>query len=413
MGRGGKYALTLVCAFFVLYLCLYPREMIGAVGEGLLLWYQSVLPSLFPFLIVSGVLIEIGAVERLGRALEPVMRPLFRVPGCGAFVLVMGSLSGYPVGARLTAQLRAAGQLTRTEAQRLVSFCNNSGPLFMLGAVGTSVLGSLWAGYFIMATNYIAALALGLLFRFYSPNRLPNHLPRVRNAKAGSAVARTGTGGSKPARQTTQVKPLGQLLGDTVRSSIEVAVQIGGFIMLFSAVLALLRLSGLLGGAGAILRAATGITGISQSFAEAILSGVLEITNGIKLGAAAEASIRQQVGLAGALAAFGGLSIFAQTAAFLAQTDISARVYFFAKLMQAALQAAAGYLLYPLFAGRIAEDIAALKTAVPAMGGQQTPQNPWVWSMLLLAAGLLLLVACALRRKKRAVISTKSRAEKN
>ena len=115
----------LLCA---LALCCWPREVSAAVREGLQLCYNVILPSLFPFFILSSLVISLGLAGYLGRLLEPVMRPLFRVGGPCAAVLALGFVGGYPVGARAALTLYEEGQCTKTEAERLLAFCNNSGP---------------------------------------------------------------------------------------------------------------------------------------------------------------------------------------------------------------------------------------------------------------------------------------------
>lgn len=116
-------------------LIAFPQDSVNASIRGLDMWWKIVFPSLLPFFIVSEMLIGFGVVKFIGVLLEPLMRPLFRVPGVGGFVWAMGMASGYPAGAKLTARLRQEGQLTKIEAERLVTFTNCSNPLFIFGAV--------------------------------------------------------------------------------------------------------------------------------------------------------------------------------------------------------------------------------------------------------------------------------------
>ncbi|MCL2462174.1 MAG: sporulation integral membrane protein YlbJ, partial [Defluviitaleaceae bacterium] len=135
--------------------------MIGASAGGLKLWLDVVFPSLFPFMAGVNVLMELGAVETLGRAMGPVMRVLFRMPGAGGFPLVCGMVSGYPIGAKLTARLRERGELSRRQAQRLLGFANNCGPLFIVGAVGAGMFKNAGIGYFILGTHCFSAVLTG------------------------------------------------------------------------------------------------------------------------------------------------------------------------------------------------------------------------------------------------------------
>ena len=113
----------------------FPKQALEASIRGLNMWWEIVFPSLLPFYIISEMLISFGVVTFIGILLEPLMRPLFKVPGVGGFIWAIGMASGYPSGAKLTARLRNEQQLTRIEAERLVSFTNSSNPIFIFGAV--------------------------------------------------------------------------------------------------------------------------------------------------------------------------------------------------------------------------------------------------------------------------------------
>lgn len=121
--------------FLTFSLVLHPQAALQASIRGLNIWWEVVFPSLLPFFIIAELLISIGVVKFIGVILEPLMRPLFRVPGIGGFVWAMGMASGFPAGAKLSARLRKSNQLTQIEAERLVSFTNSSNPLFIFGAV--------------------------------------------------------------------------------------------------------------------------------------------------------------------------------------------------------------------------------------------------------------------------------------
>ena len=120
---------------------IYPQEMLSAATGGISLWWQYVLPALLPFFILSELLMAEGIVHFLGVMLEPLMRPIFRLPGKASFVVAMGYTSGFPMGAVLTARLRKEGALSREEGEHLLAFTNNPSPGFMFGAVASGMLG--------------------------------------------------------------------------------------------------------------------------------------------------------------------------------------------------------------------------------------------------------------------------------
>ncbi|MBQ9460228.1 MAG: sporulation protein, partial [Oscillospiraceae bacterium] len=112
--------LFLLLALFAASLLLFPVEAADAARQGLALCLQSVLPSLFPFFVLSSLLVSCGAGDACARAFGPAMRPLFGMGGSGALALAMGLAGGYPVGARTAAELYRDGALSRSEAERLL-----------------------------------------------------------------------------------------------------------------------------------------------------------------------------------------------------------------------------------------------------------------------------------------------------
>ena len=133
-------AALLFPVFFGAALLFFPDVSAAAAREGVALCLQTVLPSLFPFFVLSSLLVQSDVPRLLSRAMAGVMYPLFGVSGAGASALILGLLGGYPVGARTVAELYGRGEIAREDAEQLLAFCNNSGPGFFLGVCGTAVL---------------------------------------------------------------------------------------------------------------------------------------------------------------------------------------------------------------------------------------------------------------------------------
>ncbi|HHP50677.1 MAG TPA: hypothetical protein ENM97_02100 [Moorella mulderi] len=149
----------------------FPQPVFQAALRGLETWWDIVLLVLFPFLVISQLFWGLGLVHFLGVMLEPLMRPLFKVPGSGSVVMAMGYSTGAPVSALLTAQLRQKGMLTRVEGERLMSFTSNASPLFMMGAVAVGMLQQPHLGPLLAGAHYGANLLVGLLMRFFTVRR--------------------------------------------------------------------------------------------------------------------------------------------------------------------------------------------------------------------------------------------------
>ena len=152
----------------------------AAAAEALSLCARSVIPALFPFLVVSSLLLSLGLGELLSPMLAGLMEPLFRVDGVGSSALQLGLVGGYPIGAKTAADLYRGGRLSRPEAERLLAFCNNSNPVFLISVLGVGVFGSVRAGVWLWLIHLLSALLTGLLFR--------NHGGPARRQAGGTAA---------------------------------------------------------------------------------------------------------------------------------------------------------------------------------------------------------------------------------
>ncbi|MCC8123623.1 MAG: hypothetical protein LIO58_08790 [Oscillospiraceae bacterium] len=151
LGKKGvrDFCLGLVLLAFMVGLIGFPKECMAAVKDGLSLCLNVIIPSLFPFFVLSALLVDLGLAAYLGRALEGVMRPLFRVGGACASAGVLGVIGGYPVGAKTAIALYENKMCTRTETERLLAFCNNSGAAVIMGVVGAGSFGSSNVGWML------------------------------------------------------------------------------------------------------------------------------------------------------------------------------------------------------------------------------------------------------------------------
>ncbi|MCI8539843.1 MAG: sporulation protein [Oscillospiraceae bacterium] len=279
-----------------LALATLPGETSEAAREGLALCYNVVIPSLFPFFILSSLLVELGLASGLGRALEPIMRPLFGVSGAGASALALGLVGGYPVGARTALELYQTRQCSKEEAERLLCFCNNCGPAFLLGVVGTGVFQDPAAGLLLCAVHMGSALLTGVLFRLLRPIG-----KRQRGAPPPSVVRAA----SAPAAFTSSIK-----------GAFSSTLNICAFVVCFTVLLRLLTATGVLPRLAALLGGLLAPLGGSPEWALRLLGGMLELTTGVT-ALAGTGQLAGRMALASFLLGWGGLSVHCQTAALL------------------------------------------------------------------------------------------------
>ncbi|WP_066318084.1 sporulation integral membrane protein YlbJ [Bacillus sp. FJAT-29814] len=321
--------LAITGIILALSLVSYPEESFEASIRGLNMWWKIVFPSLLPFFIVSEMLIGFGVVKFIGVLLEPLMRPLFKVPGVGGFVWAMGWASGYPAGAKFTARMRQEGHLTQIEAERLVAFTNSSNPLFIFGAVAVGFFHNAHLGLLLAAAHYLGNICVGISMRFYgkeTPDKADEQGKNLKIREALSALHQT---------RLKDNRPIGKLLGDAVSSSIQTLLMVGGFIILFSVVNKLLYLLHITEALAKSIEILLSVFTFPEMLSIPFISGLFEITLGSDLiSRVDDASLLQQAVMTSLILGFNGFSVQAQVASILAQTDIRFKPFFFARIMQ-------------------------------------------------------------------------------
>ncbi|EIJ81615.1 sporulation integral membrane protein YlbJ [Bacillus methanolicus PB1] len=333
--------LAVSVSFMAVSLISFPQESVDASIRGLNMWWEIVFPSLLPFFIVSELLIGFGVVKFIGVLLEPLMRPLFKVPGAGGFVWAMGMASGYPAGAKLAARLRQEGQLTKIEAERLVSFTNSSNPLFIFGAVSVGFFYNAQLGVILALSHYLGNITVGLLMRFYGNEDAADKEIKKRKFSIRNALSTL---------HRTRIKdnrPIGKLLGDAVMSSIQTLLMIGGFIILFSVINKLLFHLHITSFLANIIEFILRFLQFPETLSIPLISGLFEITLGSQMTSQVqEATVLQKVMITSFILAFSGFSVQAQVASILAQTDIEFKPFFFSRILHGILSSLYSFLLW-------------------------------------------------------------------
>ncbi len=379
----GTFFLAAAGVALALSMVRAPDAAFDSAMEGLRVWWEIVFPALLPFFIGCELLMGFGVVNFMGVFLEPLMRPLFNVPGAGSFVMAMGLASGYPIGAILTRRLRQENLCNRVEAERLLAFCNTADPLFMVGAVAVAMLGNVKLGAIIAAAHYISSVVVGLCMRFYKRHEAQS--PQIGEPR-GNIVVRALRELYRARRRDG--RPLGQLLGDAVKNSVNSLLMIGGFIILFSVIMRMATVTGLVSLIAHGVDWILALFGLSPALGEAFVSGVFEITIGCNVASQALAPIMEQVILISAIIAWSGFSVHAQVAAIINDTDIRIGPYLLARVLQAVVAGAVTWLLWNHMSPT------AAVTTLPVFLQTQTRATMAVWwqrmTYVSLRGGLLL-----------------------
>ena len=152
-----------VCLFFAMLAA--PEAVFRGAQDGLLLWFRTVFPTLFPFMAVSGIMISTGGLSVISALFGRVSSAVFATSGNGTFAVLTGFLCGYPAGAKTAADLVGEGKITREEGAYLLSFCNNVSPGFVINYIVLNMIGDKKLMMSTMLILNIVPVALSFLFR--------------------------------------------------------------------------------------------------------------------------------------------------------------------------------------------------------------------------------------------------------
>ena len=317
--------LPFLLVIFTGCLIMFSNSNLSAAKNGLVLWANSIVPSLFPFFVATELLSHTNFTYYLGKILNRFMKPIFNVRGEGSFAFIMGILSGYPIGARIAANFRENNICSKEECERLLSFTNNSGPLFILGSVGISMFGNSTIGFLLLITHLLASLTVGIIFRFWKYNT--KFIPKENVSYSNS-------------NDNISWSNLGGIIGTSISNSINIILLIGGFVVLFSVIISVLQTSQLLDILSNFIKPILNLLNIPTEFGNGIISGILELTNGLNIICNIPSKkLSINIIIASFLLGLGGFSILLQVWSTIAKTDLSIKPYIIGKLLQACISA--------------------------------------------------------------------------
>ncbi len=343
-----KAVLTGMFAFLTTAMLLENEMALELSVSALNLWFQKMIPTLLPFMILSGILIRMNLSDRFAKLFAPFLRPVFRLSDSCLYVIVTGFLCGFPMGARVTAESYERGKLDRREAALLLAFCNNIGPIYVTGFVLTLFpVSNPWP---YLAGMYLLPLLYGLALRytvfrdisvqrgmFQGKIRSQRAAPGVfflkksspdqdRDKKEGRMLHAAQTAGGTEGKADTwpneaacgrpgRAPSLLEQMQEAITSSLTAVASLGGYMILFN----LMNLFPLLLLPGRF------------QLLQALCGCLLEITSGL-----ARLPVNRRF-WAFVLLPFGGFSCIAQTYSMIRETDLSLREYVCHKCVQTAL----------------------------------------------------------------------------
>lgn len=281
--------LSAVSFLLLTYLILrYPTKCLSFAFLGLDLWFRKMIPALFPFMVLSGIMIRMNLTDSFVKVLRPLFCPLYHISKNGIYVLFVGFLCGFPMGAHTISELYKQNRLSKQEAEYLLSFCNNIGPVYITG-FALPVL-----GITRIKTALFGMYGIPLIYGLFL-HRLQEH----RHFSCPEA--------SKALKMPSM--PFLAALDESVMAALNGITRLGGYMIIFN-----------------LLNIVPSLF-LKGSEQRAVFSCLLEITGGLSM-------LQKSMPLyALCLLTFGGLSCIAQTNSMLNGTDLSLKKYIFHKII--------------------------------------------------------------------------------
>ncbi|MGI5911973.1 MAG: sporulation integral membrane protein YlbJ [Syntrophomonadaceae bacterium] len=380
MGNYSRIFFLIIILMLTAFMVINPKETVTAASMGCQLWASILLPALFPFFIVAELIVNLGFVNFLGVILEPVMRPVFRLPGCSSLVVAMGFTSGFPIGAILSRKLYDQKLLNADEAERLVSFTNNSSPLFILGAVGVGMFSSPILGYILAFSHYFSNILVGLIWRF-RPSSATTNVITYHEQSLWRTACQAFIDHHNP-------RSIGALLSDAIKNSLNNILAIAGFVIIFSVITRMLAFWGIMDGIATIICHLFKAVSLPYPVAYGLGMGMFEMTLGARTVAlASQTDIMYKLLAISAILAFSGFSVIAQVMSIMAGSPVRLSFYLISRFIQIVLSLFITFLTYKII---ISKNQSIEAFSIPYYKALYS-FDAWHVSLFCLAIGLVMI----------------------
>lgn len=234
------------------------------------------------------------------------MRPVFNINPAGSAAFILGLVSGYPLGAVTACQLYSGMYVSKSEAERLLAFCNNSGPLFILGAVGASMYHSPRIGIILYTAHILGAISVGIVFRFYKPNAYIAPHSEI----------------------SAKQKKLSEIFSTVLTNSVQSILTVCGCVIFCSV----------------ISRLVMDMLCVSDTF-KALLMGCMEFVSGISQISYLDMPLLSKLLMSAGICAFAGISVHLQVMGVAAKHGLGLKPYIFGKALHSVFAVLYTYIL--------------------------------------------------------------------
>ncbi len=309
--------IILLLLSLTILILIYSRDVIKTVNFSFNIWTRNLIPAIFPFFIISDLLINYGAVEVVSELCKKSMNRLFNLSGSASFILFMSMVSGFPSAAKYTKELYDKKLITKIEAEQVLTFTHFSNPLFIIGTIGIIYLNNLKIGVYILLCHYLTNFIVALLFRNY--NKVPIRETKPNLGKVIDDIHQ---------KRINSQKTFSGILANSIINSFYTLILIFGTITFFLIITTILN---------NILQL--------NSYHQTILNGIFEMTQGLKYTSELSIPLVYKATLATFFISFGGLSVHIQTLGILSNTKIKYYPFLIARIIHGGIASLLIYLI--------------------------------------------------------------------
>lgn len=330
------------CFFITFLIVLFVANIetsINAAMEGCKLCFRAVIPTVFSFSLICNLLISYNGIDLYSKILGPLLcKPLKLSKAC-SFPLVASMLSGYPLGAKYSSDLYELGHINKSEYTRLLNIASNAGPIFIIGSVGSALLGSPKYGYFLLISSYLSLFFIGLITRKKAPSY------RVDEKESSKFQDIT----------------FGSALDNAIKNAINTTLSVCGYIIAFSVIISIIKNSSFIYNS---INSLESILNLPKNVLYGTFLGSIEMTNGCSIIANSSLSIHLKLAIVSFICSFSGMSAIAQASSFFSKHNVSITKYMLLKLVQGAFSFVVSYFLSTIiFKASEASNIVSTQTS--------------------------------------------------
>lgn len=304
--------------FFAIEILTESESIIEAVNFSFNVWKNNIFPSLFPFFVLSDILVNYGFVELTGELFKPIMNKVFKMKGDTAFAFIMSTISGFPSSAKYVHELYKKGTIDEYEASKLLTFTHFSNPLFILGTISILFLNNKEAGLLILICHYLGNLIIGFIFRNYH-----RYDKKDGNVSIKDAINKMND------KRINNDKNFGQIITSALLNGINTLLLVLGVTTVFLVITTVIDNNVRL-----------------NSYHQSILNGFIEMTQGLKYVSLLNIPLKIKAVISTMIISFGGLSVHMQIMSILSDTKIKYLPFLTARIMHSFISS---FLVYILF----------------------------------------------------------------